>query len=1124
MTTTTTTPPNSAGAEPTTIADQEHEIQQHQQQHQHDHDDDAGRSRRRPAARQPTATAAAAAALAPLPLAGHRALILGGGPAGLSLALCLHQHGCVVQVHEKSSDELAVGVGGEQWSRRGGSSASCNHDDDGQQPLSTNTTTTTSSTKMMIFDDKGCFGYLLMPNGVATLDTLGIKQLCLSNARHLQSAEIYKRSTLVEQVNMDGIYCLARDDLLVGMINMLPDECVIWGSQVMEIEAHGEGETTVVIAVKVVEVSSGIETWLRLRPHHPHHHYHVNNEGEDYDNNHLDDNNNSNNTVFDYIFAADGVNSLLAKRLNPNMNRCPGGTTNTIVTCLKNEQLARKLHTRFIKTYFRSKMKQQCCAFGLLSPAEGQMLGFLQFSTGLHGQAPYHHHHHHAKKRDCRHAAELHRFIEDVLALPSSSSFASSPANNNSEISDDEPENICLLQSYLNALSNNEYDYHVWRFVPSGYVHTAHGINCAVLGDAAHPMSDFSSQGLSLAIEDAVSLGNHLMAHAAKVRDVEKLESVSSALANYDSERRSAVLQFIEAGDLIHGNFLSENDDEAVDLATTTTTTTTTGETVERAPTDDDGVDQPFIVHGGQVRRLSSLSTRRLSSLSIESSSLPRNGGSSAVRRRVSDFDPMDTSSDKSDVFLDPTLVDMKALSTVAYNYRWATLPDGVIPLTAASSDFPVCSAITNALKNHVDAGYFCYGPNEGLPQFRSTFATYFTEKLVRGLAYCNNELELEQQEDNKTTLYGASSIDPGQVMATNAAAAAVYAAAAATILEPGDEALVMSPVDFLLVDSVIALGGVVVRYSIKERLQDGDKNRPTFDLAEMESLVTPRTRMLSICNPHNPLGRSFSYLELSALVEFAERHKLCIVSDEVWCDVVHSPRVHLPTMCISQYAAAHTYTIFGFSKSHGLEGLRIGALIAPNEEKLAKVLMLSNTSTTANGASVAAQIAAVAAMTEAGSHESGWLASWRLHLHSCVLYTVTRLNAMDGVIANVPEATFVVWADVSSLLYPDNDCDDDGTHLVNGDALATVDIEPEFVLMQWLIHEHKVAIIPGLDRFFGPGSIGHIRISVATSKPILDTALDRLELGLKVWPTVRKRALHEAKVEAINAQSAEET
>ena len=335
-----------------------------------------------------------------------------------------------------------------------------------------------------------------------------------------------------------------------------------------------------------------------------------------------------------------------------------------------------------------------------------------------------------------------------------------------------------------------------------------------------------------------------------------------------------------------------------------------------------------------------------------------------------------------------------------------------------------------------------------------------------------------------------------------------------ATILEPGDEALVMSPVDFLLVDSVIAVGGVVVRYSIKERLRDnGETSNPTFDLAEMDSLVTPRTRMLSICNPHNPLGRSFSYRELRELVEFAERHKLRIVSDEVWCDIVHAPRVHIPTMCTTQYAAAHTYTILGFSKSHGLEGLRIGALVAPNPEKLAKVLMLSNTNTTANGASVAAQIAAVAAMTEAGSHDTGWLASWRLHLHACVIYTVTRLNAMEGVIANHPEATFVVWADVSRLLYPEDDEDDD--ILLDIDDAISADAEPEFVLMQWLIREHKVAIIPGLDRFFGPGSTGHIRISVATSKPILDTALDRLEHGLQFWSKARKSVLREARVEA---------
>ncbi len=999
--------------------------------HHHAHDDDDGDDDKvtlRPQQHH-SASPLRPRSQSSLPLTGRRALILGGGPAGLSLALSLHQRGCEIQVHEKSTYE---------------EEAEMHHQN--------------NNTMAKMISDRGGFGYLLMPNGVSALDALGVKQCCLANARALESAEIYKREREVETVTMDGIYCLARSDLLSGMERMLllqsttegGGSCVkiIRGSQVVEIEAEGDADQTVVTAVKVAEMASGKATWLRLRRHFINH-----DEQQQQEEDNLD-----NTNVFDYIFAADGVHSLLAKRLNPDMNRCLGGTTNTVVTCVKDEDLARRMSTRFIKTYFRSKKRRQCCAFGLLSPANGMMLGFLQFSTVFHGQAP------HNSQKNMR--AEIHSFIEDVLALPSSSSSV------------DEPENICMLRTYLKALSRNDYDYHVWRFAPSGYVRYAHGINCAVLGDAAHSMSDFSSQGLSLAIQDAVSLGNHLASlHAAvKGMDMERPGSTvsSSALANYDFERRGIVSQFVVAGDWIHGNFLSEcDDDDSGDL-------TAAGEISDAKLID--GVDQPFTVHG-QVRRLSSLSSH-----------------SSSVQGRVYD--------NGDDGFLDPKLVDMKTLSTVAYNYRWATLPDGVIPLTAASSDFPVCPAITSALKNHVDAGYFCYGPNEGLPQFREAFATYFGERLARGLAYC-----IKEQEDNKTTLYGTSSIEARQVMATNAAAAAVYAAAAATILEPGDEALVMSPVDFLLVDSVIAMGGVVIRYSIKERLRDGKSSNPTFDLVEMESLVTPRTRMLSICNPHNPLGRSFSYRELSELVDFAERHQLSIVTDEVWCDVVHAPRVHVPTMSISQYAAAHTYSIFGFSKSHGLEGLRIGALVAPNHEKLAQVLQLSNTNTTANGASVAAQIAAIAAMSEAGSHETGWLALWRLHLHVCVLHTVTRLNAMKGVIAKHPEATFVVWADVSSLLYPDDD--DDSTTPLDNDDIAAVDAEPEFVLMQWLIREHKVAIIPGLDRFFGPGSTGHIRISVATSKPILDAALDRLEIGLKIWPEVRESVLREARVEA---------
>ena len=154
-----------------------------------------------------------------------------------------------------------------------------------------------------------------------------------------------------------------------------------------------------------------------------------------------------------------------------------------------------------------------------------------------------------------------------------------------------------------------------------------------------------------------------------------------------------------------------------------------------------------------------------------------------------------------------------------------------------------------------------------------------------------------------------------------------------------------MTPVDFLLAKSVEALPGRVMRrYAVKKRLagsggcggggKEEQEAAPTFDLAELEALVTPRTKLRSICNPHNP----------------PERHDLAIFSDEVWGDIVYAPRVHVPMASVSAAAARRTYTVLGFSKTFGLEGLRVGGLVAPSAADSVAVAETSGTSTTAGG------------------------------------------------------------------------------------------------------------------------------------------------------------------------------
>jgi len=99
--------------------------------------------------------------------------------------------------------------------------------------------------------------------------------------------------------------------------------------------------------------------------------------------------------------------------------------------------------------------------------------------------------------------------------------------------------------------------------------------------------------------------------------------------------------------------------------------------------------------------------------------------------------------------------------------------------------------------------------------------------------------------------------VDEKQVMATNAAAAGVYHVAASILTERGDEALVMTPVDFLLTKSIQALPGrKIVNYEL--RTCNETSKIVEFSINELEELVTPRTKLLSICNPHNPLGRAW--------------------------------------------------------------------------------------------------------------------------------------------------------------------------------------------------------------------------------------------------------------------------
>jgi cystathionine beta-lyase len=371
-----------------------------------------------------------------------------------------------------------------------------------------------------------------------------------------------------------------------------------------------------------------------------------------------------------------------------------------------------------------------------------------------------------------------------------------------------------------------------------------------------------------------------------------------------------------------------------------------------------------------------------------------------------------------------------------AYNMRWAEQDADVIPLTAADHDFPCAPEVVQALQDYIKEGYFTYTPHRGFPSFKKAIAKAMKER---------------KNED----------VNPDFVLPIDSAARGMKVIAD-SVLQPGDEVIVFDPVDFLFRTSMESAGAKVILFPTN--LQSD-----CVSLEGLEDYITPKTKMLGFCNPHNPMGMLYKKEDLDYLLRLSEKYGFYIMNDEIWSDMIYPECEFTSLLHFGAERNARTLTVYGFSKTFGLAGLRIGCVYTMNQEMYDRVVKASLVDTTIGGIDALSQIAGEAAL----KYGFPRVDAFRAQIAENRDYALARIEKMPGIKCHKPQATFVLFPDITGTGW---------------DPVDLIDVLKE---------KYRVALVPGGARFFGPGSEGHIRICLSTSREVLEEGLNRLEACL---------------------------
>lgn len=353
-----------------------------------------------------------------------------------------------------------------------------------------------------------------------------------------------------------------------------------------------------------------------------------------------------------------------------------------------------------------------------------------------------------------------------------------------------------------------------------------------------------------------------------------------------------------------------------------------------------------------------------------------------------------------------------------------------VVNMAVGEPDFDAPEVVQRGAVEAVRSGAVRYTPVAGTPSLRAAIARHLA--ATRGVPWTPEEI---------TVCHSAKHALSGTLL---------------TLLEPGDEVLILLPAWSSYVEQVRFAGGVPV--DVTARADCG----PDFEA--LRAAIGPRTTGVMLNSPSNPSGYVWSEAEVRALVAIAEDEELWILSDEIYRRLVYEGEPNFSPASVSESARARTIIVDGASKAFAMTGYRIGYLAAPPEVAAGVARLHSQLTGCPNAVS---QAAFEAALDAEPPEVAAMVSEFDRRRH----VLIDGLAAL-GLETPWPRGAFYAFPNVAQYL------DERGSTGFSED----------------LLEEQALAIVPGT--VFGMDE--HVRLSYATSMKNIETALERLGTFLR--------------------------